>query len=264
MTLTIGTGISAGLGLVKSAVGIGQMLFNKKPERPNYQMPTEYNQILGISKYLASQRGFPGQDIMQRNLVNSTAQGVGAVQETTTGGAGLGAVAQMYGSQQQQQMNLDVAGANAYTQSLQGVQQALGMIGQERKQEFEYNVNMPYQRFLQEYYQTKQSGAHNLFGGIQDISGAAIIYDQNQQFNTMMDRLYGTGQPQGQPQGELPTSFSPPEATFGMFNQQPFRMNTMLLTPQPRPVAQPQPVNFGQNMGIWNMRKAIGTGTQFI
>ena len=229
--LTIGTGISAGLGLVKSAVGIGQMLFNKKPERPTYTMPTELNQILGISKYLASQRGLPGQDIMQRNLANTTAQGVGAVQETTTGGAGLGAVAQMYGNQQQQQMNLDVAGANAYAQSLQGVQQALGMVAQGRNQEFEYNVNMPYQRALQEYYQKRTSGAQNLFGGIQDISGAASIYGQNQQFNTMMDRLYGTGQPAPQPQAQPP--------------------------------AQPQ-MNFGQNVGLWNILKAAGTGTQYI
>lgn len=229
--LTIGTGISAGLGLVKSAIGIGQMLFGKKPERPTYTMPTEFNQILGISKYLASQRGLPGQDIMQRNLANTTAQGVGAVQETTTGGAGLGAVAQMYGGQQQQQMNLDVAGANAYAQSLQGVQQALGMIGQEKKQEFEYNVNMPYQRALQEYYQKKTSGSQNLFGGIQDVAGAAGIYGQNQQFNTMMDRLYGTGQ-------------QSPEATFGSVSPTSFTMNPMSFTPQ-----QPYQMQF-RNSGL--------------
>ena len=190
-------GLSAAMGLAKSGYGLYQLLTNKEPERPEYKMPSQLNQILGISRYMASQRGLPGQDLMQRNLASNTAQNVRAVQETTTGGAGLGAVNQAFGNQQQAQIGLDVAGANAYQQNLQGLQNSLGMVANAKDQEFEYNQNMPYQRALSQFYQTRQAGAANLFGGFGDVSGAAGIYSQNQQGNKMMDLLYGNQKPTG-------------------------------------------------------------------
>ena len=190
-------GLSAAMGLAKSGYGLYQLLTNKEPERPEYKMPSQLNQILGISRYMASQRGLPGQDLMQRNLASNTAQNVRAVQETTTGGAGLGAVNQAFGNQQQAQIGLDVAGANAYQQNLQGLQNSLGMVANAKDQEFEYNQNMPYQRALSQFYQTRQAGAANLVGGFGDVSGAAGIYSQNQQGNKMMDLLYGNQKPTG-------------------------------------------------------------------
>ena len=190
-------GLSAAMGLAKSGYGLYQLLTNKEPERPEYKMPSQLNQILGISRYMASQRGLPGQDLMQRNLASNTAQNVRAVQETTTGGAGLGAVNQAFGNQQQAQIGLDIAGAGAYQQNLQGLQQSLGMVANAKDQEFEYNQNMPYQRALSQFYQTRQAGAANLFGGFGDVSGAAGIYSQNQQGNKMMDLLYGNQKPTG-------------------------------------------------------------------
>lgn len=191
------SGLSGALGLAKSGYGLYQLLSNKEPERPEYKMPSQLNQILGISRYMASQRGLPGQDLMQRNLASNTAQNVRAIQETTNGGAGLGAVNQAFGNQQQAQTRLDVAGAGAYQQNLQGLQQSLGMIANAKDQEFEYNQNMPYQRKLQEYYQTRQAGAANLFGGFGDVSGAAGILAQNQQGNQIMNTLYGNQKPTG-------------------------------------------------------------------
>jgi len=192
------SGLSGALGLAKSGYGLYQLLTNKEPERPTYKMPTQLNQILGISRFMASQRGLPGQDLMQRNLASNTAANVRAVQETTTGGAGLGAVNQAFGNQQNAQTQLDIAGAGAYQQNLQGLQQSLGMIANAKDQEFEYNQNMPYQRALQNYYQTRMAGVANLFGGFGDVSGAAGILAQNQQGNQMMNILYGNGQQGGQ------------------------------------------------------------------
>jgi len=73
----------------------------------------------------------------------------------------------------------------------------LGIVANAKDQEFEYNQNMPYQRALQNYYQTKQSGATNMFGGVQDMVGAAGIASQEKQSNKWMDMLYGNGQQPG-------------------------------------------------------------------
>jgi len=189
--------ISGAMGLVKSGIGIYQMLSNKEPERPTYTMPSELNQILGISRFLTSQRGLPGQDLIERKLASNTAANVKAIQETTTGGAGLGAVNDAFGNQQKATTNLEIAGANAYQNNLAGLQQSLGIVANAKDQEFEYNQNMPYQRALQNYYQTKQSGATNMFGGVQDMVGAAGIASQEKQSNKWMDMLYGNGQQSG-------------------------------------------------------------------
>jgi len=185
--------ISAILGGGKSLFGLGQMLFNKEPERPTYEIPSELSQIVGLSRHLASQQGLPGQDLIERNLASTTAQNVNAIQETTTGGAALGAVTDAYGNQLKAQQNLEVQGAQYNAQQVQGLQRALGMMAQAKDQAFEYNENMPYQRELQQFYNQKQAGANNLFGGMMDITSALGMKQQGNQFDEMMKSLYGSG-----------------------------------------------------------------------
>lgn len=183
--------ISAILGGGKSLFGLGQMLFNKEPERPTYQRPSEISQIVGLARHLASQRGLPAQDLMERDLASTTSQNVRAIQDTTTGGAALGAVANAYNNQMRAQNNLNVQGAQYNAQMNQGLQRALGISAQYADQEFEYNQNMPYQRKLQEFYNNKVGGMQNLFGGMMDITSAIGMQEQNQQFDDMMQFLYG-------------------------------------------------------------------------
>jgi len=186
--------ISTILGGGKTLFGLGQMLFNDKPDRPTYEIPSELSQIVGLSRSLVSQNGLPAQDLINRNLASTTAQNVNSIQETTTGGAGLGAVAQAYGNQLGAQQNLAVQGANYQSQQVQGLQRALGMMANAKNTEFEYNKNMPYQRDLQSYYQNQQAGAQNLFGGMMDITSALGMKQQDGQFNSMMDTLFGGGE----------------------------------------------------------------------
>ncbi len=152
--------------ILKAGTGIWQMIkgggaINNRPEMP---VPDSVNQMISLLTRNANQSRMPGQDVIEGNIRGSTATGIEGMQDASAGGEGLGAIAQMIASQQDQFSNLGAQGAQMKRQAENTLASGLGQKGQYEQAAWEWNEKGKYDEAMALF----GSGMQNVMGGVSE------------------------------------------------------------------------------------------------
>jgi hypothetical protein len=186
--------ISGGIGAVKgigqTAVGLSQLIGNKRPEEPQYTIPNEVMQMLKIAQSRAS-NPFPEGDRIRQEMGQTLA---GAVQSTNDiagdSGASLGAIASIYGKQLGSMNQLALTEYQAQQAAEKNLQSSLGTMADYKDRSWDFNVRQPYERALSEFYSKRSSGIANTFGGVDELVGAGTNLMQNDELIDSLSKLF--------------------------------------------------------------------------
>ena len=174
--------------LIGGAIGLGESIYggieahqaNKKLDQleknaPKYTRPDEIKQYLEMAKTGANS-GMPGQGYLNQNNQQATQGAVSKLEDS--GQLDAGAIQKLY----QQQLNANNALNYQQSQYHQGqidrLNQAFGESAKYADQEFEYNVNAPWQRQMNRASNKYEAGQKMLGQGISDIGQSISAYGQ--------------------------------------------------------------------------------------
>lgn len=157
-----------------------------KEKRPDYEIPSSIDAMLGLAENRASQRGLPGQAGIEQGIQTSTGRGASLLERTASGSQLLGGITDLVAGEQGQMLNLGIAGAQERLSADQALQQALTGYAQYQDKKFEINEMQPYLESRQQSLALKDAAIQNIVGGV----GAGLGgYAQTQQSNTYLDIL---------------------------------------------------------------------------
>jgi hypothetical protein len=200
MSLLAGALISGGLGLGKAILGGVQAAKGRKQlntlldNRPQYNISQGYQDAYKTYQSLANS-SLPGYDIMKGQIDQS-----GARTMTNLERGAMGSNQYMSGALQSQDKeleaikNLGLMSAQWRAEQQQNLAQAQNTMGGLQDQQFEYNVNQPWQMKANMANERAQTGQQNLYGGLSDIGGSIMNYAGT---NAYMQALKQTQTPQG-------------------------------------------------------------------
>jgi len=140
--------------------------------RPEYEIPSGVMQSLDQIIGMSSERGLPGQDLIEENIQSSTARGIDAVSNFSR--SSTDAILGMQPSiakEQESFQNLGVAGAEQERQNQLILARALEGLGQYQDKQFQINKLMPYQYAMDAARRLSESGGQNIFSGLSDTAG---------------------------------------------------------------------------------------------
>jgi hypothetical protein len=174
--------IGAGVGLGKAVIGGVQAAKGRKQlnsllaNRPQYNIPEEYMRSLGVYQNLASQE-MPGMQRYEEMIGQSTARTMtGAERGAISSNVYQGAVEQSQDKELRALQQLAQMGVQYKTPAMQNLAGAYNTVGGLRNEQFEYNVNQPWQIAADMAGGKQTTGTSNLYGGISDIGSAAITF----------------------------------------------------------------------------------------
>lgn len=175
--LTMSLLISGGVSAVKGITGAAQYLKGKKLAknnvRPTYDIPSSVNEYLANARN-NSNKGLPGQNLIEQKLGASTASGVRQAQQGASSSAALMAtIAGLKGSEQQGLTDIGIKSAEYQDINQQRLQEALLKYGNYQDKEFDINKQQPFEDNALAAQALKGSGLQNIMSGIEGIGGAA-------------------------------------------------------------------------------------------
>ena len=189
LPLLAAAGVSAGLGLLQTGLGIGKSIKANKTrkraqsffEANQYKVPESATAALGVAQKQASGVSLPGESNIRAGLSESTATGVNQARDVGTSSADiLGMMSGLYANQQRQENNLGVQAAGRYDTNQRYLGQALNdMAGYEDKK-WQYNVLYPYQQMMGQAGQLSGQANQMISRGLGQVAGAGASYMQGQ------------------------------------------------------------------------------------
>lgn len=167
--------------IAQTGLGLSQLIGNKRPDFPFYEIPESQKEALAVSRELV-RGGLPGADRLRENIGTSTAATVRAGQES---GAGSGRSLALLGLANEQNTgalrDLTIAEAQADRQNQAQLIASLQNFGQLEQEQFAFNVKMPFEVNLQEFFSNRAAGGQNLVGGLTGIGNVGANISLNQQ-----------------------------------------------------------------------------------
>ena len=226
--------IQGGLGLAKTITGAVQMGRAKMPSSIKYDIPSGVTDFLTQTNLMAK-RGLPGEDIIQGQLGSQAASAVGDVSRSYDSAVGAGgATRDIYMKSMDAVRDLGLKSAEYRATMQDRATQANLVEADYQDKAWEYNVNMPYQRQMNEYWGKKQAGMSNLWGGLDTMGSAAVSgysgWQQRQGMQGLIDAIKGMGSASGG--GVAPSG----GGTFGMRSEDVFNF-------KPRNIFSPEQKN---------------------
>lgn len=178
------------MGAAKSIYGLAQGAGNKRPDRPDYVIPEE---ILEAEKIMQGRvsSGLPGKDIIMDNMGSSFASNLSGIRDVASGGALIGATADMYGGLVKGVRDIELADAQFRDQATLGLVQAKMNTAEARDKAFMLNEYEPYQMDYNEYINRKNAAAQNFFGGLSDIGKTHMANLSSKSMMKMLGKLFG-------------------------------------------------------------------------
>lgn len=161
--------------IFSGALGIGQFIkgLTSQPQRPIYSTPQSVLDLVDSNKRLASSNKMPGQDILENRLGESTASAISEVKQILGGGpASLGAVADIYGKEQENLAKINYDASVWKSGQQDKLNQALAMMGRYEDKAFDINQMQPYQDEAASSSALQEGGLSNIHTGLSDVSGA--------------------------------------------------------------------------------------------
>jgi len=153
-------------------------------DRPTMEIPESSMAALEQSRQLAF-GDVPGLQRAKERASQSTSNAV--EQMNRAGVTDANAIAGAYRGEQQQQANLGVQESEYRARMRRQYQGALGRMGQLEQQQWDYNVNQPYQRRMAQRSALLGAGIQNFLGA----GRSATSYFQGQQQRDFYENLYG-------------------------------------------------------------------------
>ena len=167
----------------KAGMGLGQLLTNKRPERPTYETPDEIGGILDIAKRRAGS-SMPGIDTMKGDVGTATAEAFTMGKQT-----GRFDIGSMFEHNVKGMRDINLMDAQFKLGAEDQLKQAMGLVASYKDKEFEYNEAGKYDDELADFFAKRQSGVENLFGGFQGMMDTGMSYAQFSQMEGLWDAL---------------------------------------------------------------------------
>lgn len=188
-------GIPALFNLGKSLFGAGQLANNRRPSRPQYEIPSAVRSYLTRRNVMANQ-DMPGRDLIEDRIGANVANTIGDVNRAaSSSGAALGAITNVNQRAQEAISDLGIQSAQYRQQQMDKAAEAQRYMADYQEKEWEYNKNLPYQRAMNEYTQKKQAGNANLWGGLEGIGSSVLqgfgSMKRNEQIQSLIDAIKG-------------------------------------------------------------------------
>lgn len=165
------TALPAILSLAKANAQRKQMREFENVEMPKFQIPEAIQQQVNQSRYLASMRELPGQNLMEAKLGQNTAKGISQLQNVAANPADLAAnVARLYNAQNEGIQNIGIkAGQNWLGQQAQ-LSNSLNNLGQWQQKQFEFNEVAPYDYAKSAEAALREASYRNLSSAVRDVA----------------------------------------------------------------------------------------------
>lgn len=158
-----------------------------KIQRPTYEIPEAVKAALNQSKYLASMRELPGQNVMEARLGENTSRAISQVQNAAANPADLAAtIAKIYGAQNQGIQDIGIQAGQNWMNNQNQLNQMLQTYGTYENQAFDYNQNQPYQAakaaeaaLREAAFRNLSSAGTNLASGMSGYANLALEAKKN-------------------------------------------------------------------------------------
>jgi hypothetical protein len=188
--------IGMALGGIQSIMGIAQMLSANEPNKPEYTIPKE---VFEAERIMAerSRQGLPGKDMMRDNMESAFASNMGAVKEVSSGGALIGATADMYSELLKGVRDIDIMDAQFRDTAKVDYAGAKMTTAQYQDRAWDENERIPYERDYNEYINQRNAGAQNFFGGMGSMGKTYMANQSHNDMMAMMDNIWGTPKQNG-------------------------------------------------------------------
>lgn len=180
------------IGLGKSIFGAAQLLGNKRPDMPTYEIPDEISEIEKILRGETYKVRLPGQDIIESNIQQNQADAIAAA-KTKEGGGFFNTLSNAMQQSSDAQQNLQLAMAQQRASNVNNLVSGLQLGASYKDKAFQINELNPYAQKYGEFIDRRQAGANNIMTGLNDIGGAAMTYLKYKNINEIYDSIFGGG-----------------------------------------------------------------------
>ena len=199
MSLLAGALISGGSALLQGIIGgIQASRANKQfkrlsANRPQYEIPKEYESILGMYK-TAMAGNAPGYSQSLANMEQAGARARGAAERGAISSVSYGSqVSDIYQKELDAIQNLGVQQEQWKASQMQNVAGAQDAMGEQKAQQWNVNQYVPWQTEMNRYGEQRATGMQNLFQGIQSGLGSITDLLGTSYYTKSLQGLYGQG-----------------------------------------------------------------------
>lgn len=140
-------------------------------QRPEMQTPEAINMMMQLSQGRQYQN-LPGMNMAQNQLGQSTASGMSAINEMSSGSEGIGAIANLYANQMKGQQNLAIQNAQYQDQNQQQYLGALEGLGNWQQKAWQWNKADPYLMAQEKAAQLEMMGRQGAWEGLKNKMGS--------------------------------------------------------------------------------------------
>ena len=199
MSLLAGALISGGSALLQGIIGgIQASRANKQfkrlsANRPQYEIPKEYESILGMYK-TAMAGNAPGYSQSLANMEQAGARARGAAERGAISSVSYGSqVGDIYQKELDAIQNLGVQQEQWKASQMQNVAGAQAAMGEQKAQQWNVNQYVPWQTEMNRLGEQRATGMQNLFQGIQSGLGSITDLLGTSYYTKSLQGLYGQG-----------------------------------------------------------------------
>jgi hypothetical protein len=183
-------GIGAGLGFLgnlgstiqgnrmgKKQMAMGQQMIDEAAalsaayQRPDMETPEAINRMMQMAQGRQYQN-MPGMNLAENKLGVTTAQGMSAIGDMSSGAEGIGAIANLYANQMGGQQNLAFQNAQYQDKNQQQYMGALEGLGNLQQQQWQWNEADPYIQAQQKAAQLDTMGRQGQWEGMKNKMGS--------------------------------------------------------------------------------------------
>ena len=196
MSLLAGALISGGSALLQGIIGgIQASRANKQfkrlsANRPQYEIPKEYESILGMYK-TAMAGNAPGYSQSLANMEQAGARARGAAERGAISSVSYGSqVSDIYQKELDAIQNLGVQQEQWKASQMQNVAGAQAAMGEQKAQQWNVNQYVPWQTEMNRLGEQKATGMQNLFQGIQSGLGGISDLLGTKYYTSVLKGLY--------------------------------------------------------------------------
>ena len=172
----LGAGIQ-GHRMGKKQMQLGQGMIDEAQalsaayDRPEMMTPQAIQTMMDISRGMQFEN-MPGLTTMQNQIDKATAGGVSAIERMSKGSEGIGAIADLYASQMDQQANLGVQNAQFMRGAKEGYLSDLQTLGDWQQTAWQWNEADPYMQAQQKAAALETMGRQGEWEGLKNKMGS--------------------------------------------------------------------------------------------
>lgn len=218
----LGSIMSGVSGLASIGMGIADRVKAKKErksaqsffEENKFTIPEGAQGALSSAERQASGVRLPAEDIRRAQIQESTAGGLGALQQAGTSAADvLSGISGLYQGEQRAMQGLAVEGAERYDRNQSMLRGELGRMADWENLRWQKNIEQPYMQSMARAGQLEDRGTSMIGGGLNAIGSAAGAYSQlssaESQYQDFLNNMVGGSQANSDPRMGLQTTSMP-------------------------------------------------------